>query len=82
MFVEGAPASAYIKALPNCHLRFVNEPDPLLERGKGRCNKQGYWFSCSYCHSKTLSSDMHVGLVFDSDITNIMPVREWDIRKP
>ncbi len=25
---------------------------------------------------------MYVGLVFDSDITDIMPVHEWDMRKP
>ncbi len=58
----------------------------LVEPPQGLCAEDApasaYWYSCSYCHSKNLPSDMHVRLVFDSNITDIKPVREWDVRKP
>ncbi len=82
MCEQDAPACAYLKAVPNCHLRFVNEPEKELGGGKGRCKKRSKWFSCSYCRTKNVPGDMHAGHVFDSDITDIKPVVEWDMQKP
>ena len=75
MCEEDAPAFAYLRSTPNCHLTFVRVPTVgSLQEYK--------WYACSQCHSRKISPELHVGNVFSGDLTCIKPVAEWDMRKP
>ena len=74
---DDAPASAYLRAAPDCNLTFVKpgREDPF----------ESYrWYCCSYCHTHQIPLEFHVGDVFSSDPTNLKPVvdSEWDMQKP
>ena len=71
---EEAPASAYLRAVPNCSLSFVYSG--------GRSKTKERWYCCSYCKSASVPTEMHVGRVFGTDLSDVKPVPEWDMTIP
>ena len=71
---EEAPASAYLRAVPNCSLSFVYSG--------GRSKTKERWYCCSYCKSASVPTEMHVGRVFGADMSDVKPVPEWDMTIP
>ena len=69
---DNAPALAYLQAVPNCRLHFI------ALSGSDSGDK---WFCCSYCKSKDVPIDQHVGDIFDED-GNVKPISDWDMAKP
>ena len=55
MTVDDAPASAYLRAVPNCTLSFEYK-----ERGSSTKER---WYCCSHCKSDSIPTDQHVGHV-------------------
>ena len=74
MTKDDAPASAYLRAVPNCTLSFQ-----YTERGNSTKEK---WFCCGYCKSSTVPIDQHVGRVFGESEADVRPVEEWDMSIP
>ena len=68
---EDAPASAYLRAVPNCSLSFVYMG--------GRSSKER-WYCCSHCKSASVPTEMHVGRVFGKDESEVRPIPEWDMK--
>ena len=68
-----APASAYLRAVPNCTTGFV-----YTERGDSTKER---WYCCAYCKSNEIPSEQHVGNVFDASL-NVKPVNEWEMSFP
>ena len=73
MSEEEAPASAYLRAVPNCVAGFV-----YTERGKSTKER---WYSCGYCKSDQIPPEQHVGNVFDAS-SDVKSVCEWDMSFP
>ena len=71
---EEAPASAYLRAVPNCSLSFVYTG--------GRSKSKERWYCCGYCKSASVPTEMHVGRVFGTDLSDVKPVPEWDMTIP
>ena len=67
-----APASAYLKAVPNCTLTFV-----YTERGN---STKGRWYSCANCTINSIPQDQHVGDIMDD--SDLKPVDDWDMNYP
>ena len=61
---DDAPASAYLKAVPNCTLSLCILRGGTKER----------WYSCGNCKSTTIPQDQHVGDVMDD--SDLKPVNE------
>ena len=70
---DEAPASAYLRAVPNCTAGFV-----YTERGDSTKER---WYCCAYCKSNEIPLDHHVGDVFDATMSD-KPVHEWDMTLP
>ena len=67
MTKDDAPASAYLRAVPNCTLTFQ-----YSERGNSTKER---WYCCSHCKAATVPTEMHVGHVFgesESDVRLVM----------
>ena len=71
MGTDSAPASAYLRAVPNCGVHFVVNNDSDTEK----------WFCCKYCKSHAVPADQHVGDMYTDD-HEIKPVSEWCMSKP
>ena len=71
---DDAPASAYLRAVPNCTLTFEYK-----ERGTSTKER---WYCCSHCKSATVPTEMHVGSVFGDSESDVKPVSEWDMSIP
>ena len=72
---EEAPASAYLRAVPDCHLSFVKPGRE--DRAEG-----DKWFCCSYCHTHPIPVELHVGDIYTSHSAHLKSVLEWDMHKP
>ena len=72
---DDAPASAYLRAVPDCNLTFVKP-------GREDTFESDRWYCCSYCHTHQIPLEFHVGDVFTSDPTDLKTVVEWDMQKP
>ena len=57
---DDAPASAYLRAVPDCNLTFVTP-------GREDTFESDRWYCCSYCHTHQIPLEFHVGDVFSSD---------------
>ena len=57
---EDDPASAYLKAVPNCTLTFV-----YTERGNSTRER---WYSCSNCTNSCIPQDQHVGKIMEISV--------------
>lgn len=73
MIEDDAPASAYLRAVPNCCAAFV-----YIERGSSTKER---WYCCIFCKSNEVPPDQHVGHVFDTSL-NAKPVEDWDMSFP
>ena len=69
---DDAPASAYLRTVPNCTASFV-----YTERGNSTKER---WY-CPYCKSTQIPSDQQVGHVLDASL-NAKPIDEWDMSFP
>ena len=69
---EDSPASAYLRAVPNCSLSFVYKG--------GRSSKERR-YCCSHCKSASVPTEMHVGRVVRKE-SEVRPVPEWDMKIP
>ena len=65
MSEHDAPATAYLKAVPNCRLTFVKR-----SKSEDDSPRRPKWYACSHCRSNRISTELHVGEVFDSDLTH------------
>ena len=74
MTAADAPASAYLRAVPNCTLSFE-----YLERGSSTKER---WYACSSCKTAMVPTEMHVGNIFIGNLSNVKPVSEWDMCLP
>jgi len=63
---DDAPASAYLRAVPDCNLIFVKP-------GREDTFQSARWYCCSYCHTHQIPLEFHVGDVFSSDPTKLKP---------
>ena len=72
---DDAPASVYLRAVPDCNLTFIKP-------GRENAFESDRWYCCSYCHTHQIHLEFHVGDVFSSDPTDLKPVVEWDMQKP
>ena len=72
---DDAPASAYLRAVPDCNLTFVKP-------GREDAFESDRWYCCSYCHTHQIPLEFQVGDVFSSDPTDLKTVVEWDMQKP
>ena len=70
---DDAPASAYLRTVPNCTASFV-----YTERGNSTKER---WYCCPYCKSNQIPSDQQVGHVLDASL-NAKPIDEWDMSFP
>lgn len=73
MSEDDAPASAYLRAVPDCTASFL-----YTERGTSTKER---WYCCAYCKSNQIPFDQHVGHVFDASV-NAKPIHEWDMTFP
>ena len=74
MSPDDVPASAYLRAVPNCTLSFK-----YSERGTSTKER---WYCCSHCKSAAVPTDQHVGSVFGESESDVKPVAEWDMAIP
>ena len=70
---DDAPASAYLRAVPNCTATFV-----YTERGNSTKER---WYSCNYCRANKVPPEQLVGDIFD-DSLNPKAVDEWCMSFP
>ena len=70
---DEVPASAYLRAVPNCTAGFV-----YTERGT---STKEWWYCCPFCKSNNIPSDQQVGNVFDTS-SNVKSVHEWNMDFP
>ncbi len=71
---DDAPASAYLRAVPNCSLSFE-----YTERGNSTKER---WYCCSHCRSGSVPTEQHVGHIFGESVSDVKPVLEWDMSMP
>ena len=69
---DDPPASAFLKAVPNCTLTFV-----YTERGNSTKER---WYSCGNCTTTCIPQDQHVGDVMED--ADLKPVEDWDMNFP
>ena len=67
---EDAPASAYLRAVPNCSHPLCIKVVILL------------WYCYSHCKSASVPAMMNVENVFGEGESDIKPVPEWDMKIP
>ena len=71
---DDAPASAYLRAVPNCTLSFE-----YTERGNSTKER---WYCCGHCKTITVPTEQHVGRIFGDIVSDVKPVLEWDVAMP
>ena len=74
MTAAEAPASAYLRAVPNCTLSFQ-----YTERGSSTKER---WYCCGHCRNDTVPTEQHVGDIFGDDVCDVKPVLLWDMTMP
>ena len=74
MTAAEAPASAYLRAVPNCTLSFQ-----YTERGSSTKER---WYCCGHCRNDTVPTEQHVGVIFGDSVSDVKPVLLWDMTMP
>ena len=74
MTAAEAPASAYLRAVPNCTLSFQ-----YTERGSSTKER---WYCCGHCRNDTVPTEQHVGDIFGDSVSDVKPVLLWDMTMP